>query len=102
MGKWGNFLSREKWDCRGYQSQTKNFVKGVKNGLVEFGYSGQHTKDFSNDIKVSDVQWLTARIGQITDAQLMEGLKESGASAEDQACFTKAVRERITQLQGVK
>lgn len=102
MGKWGNFMSREKWDCKGYQSQTKSFVKGVKNGFVEFGYSGQHTKDFSNDIKVSDVQWLIARVGQITDAQIMEGLRASGATPEDQACYTRAVRERLTQLKGVK
>lgn len=29
MGKWGGFISREKWDCKGFSSQTKDFIKGV-------------------------------------------------------------------------
>lgn len=102
MGKWGNFLSREKWDCRGYQSQTKNFVKRSRNGIVEFGYTGQHTSDFAKDIKVSDVQWLMQYLGRITDEQIREALEASGATADEQTCFTAAIRERINQLQAVK
>jgi hypothetical protein len=102
MGKWGGFLSREKWDCKGYSGQTKSFVKGVKGGSVEFGYTGQHTSDFVKDIKVADVQWLMKSLGQITDEQLRQALEASGATAEEQACFTKAVRERIDQLKNVK
>ena len=45
MGKWGGYVSREKWDCKGFQHQTKEFVKGVKGEFVQFGYSGQHTDD---------------------------------------------------------
>ena len=102
MGKWGNFISREKWDCGGYASQTRNFVKGVKNGIVEFGYSGQHTKDFLSDIKVQDVQWIVQYLDRITDDQLRAGLASAGATPEDQTCFAKAVRERIIQLNNVK
>jgi hypothetical protein len=58
MGKWGNFFTREKWDCKGFRSQTENFIKGVKNDVVEFGYSGQHTDSFKNDIRLTDLKWL--------------------------------------------
>ncbi len=102
MGKWGNFISREKWDCRGYQGQSRSFVKGVRNGIVEFGYAGQHSKDFANDIKVADVQWLVGIVGKLTDEQVKSALEASGATAEDQACFTKAIRGRIEQLRAVK
>lgn len=102
LGKWGNFISREKWDCRSYQGQNRSFVKGVKNGLVEFGYSGQHTKDFANDIKVADVQWLVGIVGKLSDKQIADALQAGGASAEDQACFAKAIRERIDALKAVK
>jgi hypothetical protein len=102
MGKWGGFISREKWDCGGFTGQTRNFIKGVKNGMVEFGYSGQHSKDFWSDIKVQDVQWLIQYLDRITDDQLKAGLASAGATPEDQVCFTKALRERIIQLRNVK
>jgi hypothetical protein len=102
LGKWGNFMSREKWDCKGYQSQSKNFVKGVKNGVVEFGYSGQHTKDFGTDIKVADVQWLVGMIGKLSDKQINDALQAGGATAEEQSCYARAIRERIDALKAVK
>lgn len=102
LGKWGNFISREKWDCRGYQSQTRSFIKGARNGMVEFGYSGQHTKDFVSDIKVADVQWLAQTIGKLSDEQLKSALEAGGATAEEQVCYTKALRERIEQVKAVK
>lgn len=101
LGKWGGFLSREKWDCRGFHSQSKDFVKGVKGGLVEFGYSGQHTETFKNDIRASDVQWLMRYLGRITDKQLRAGLQASGATAEEAECFAQALRDRINQLSAV-
>ena len=70
--------------------------------MVEFGYSGQHSKDFWSDIRVQDVQWLIQYLDRITDDQLKAGLASAGASPEDQVCFTKALRERIIQLRNVK
>lgn len=99
MGKWGGYLAREKWDCKGYAGQTKDFVKGLRDQFVEFGYSGQHTSDFKNDIRVGDVTWLLRYLGKITDGQIRDGLLASGASREEAECFSHAVRERIHQLQ---
>ena len=39
VGTWRN-------NPRGFQSQTKDFVKGVKGDEIEFGYSGQHVSTF--------------------------------------------------------
>jgi hypothetical protein len=99
LGKWGGFMSREKWDCKGFTGQTKDFVKGIKNGFVEFGYSGQHSGDFKERIEVADVRWIMQYLGRITDAQLKSGLASSGATPEEAACFTAALRTRINQLQ---
>jgi len=101
MGKWGGFLSREKWDCRGFSSQNKDFVKGVKGDLALFGYSGQHTDTFKNDIRVSDVRWLLQYLGRITDDQIRAGLQASGATSDEVECFTVALRDRINQLKNV-
>ena len=101
MGKWGSFFSREKWDCKGFRDQTKDFVKGVKGDLVQFGYSGQHSDTFKNDIRVSDVKWLLQSLARVSDGQLRDGLQASGASPDEVACFTAALRDRINQLKNV-
>src|SRR5262245_35902515 len=98
MGKWGGYITREKWDCKGFHSQTKDFVKGVKGDQVEFGYSGQHSDSFKGGIRVSDVQWVAQYLGRINDDQLRAGLQASGAKGEEVECFAKSLRDRINQL----
>jgi hypothetical protein len=98
MGKWGGYLGRGKWDCKGYAQQTPEFVKGVQGDYFVWGYSGQHTEDFKENIKIGDVRWLMQYLGRITDDQLRAGLQASGASPDDLQCFARAVRERIEQI----
>jgi hypothetical protein len=101
MGKWGGFTSREKWDCDGYRSQTSKFVTGVDGEYVQFGYDGKQTEDIREGIRVSDVRWLLGYLGRITDAQLRDGLRASGATPEETSCLARAVRDRINQLKRV-
>jgi hypothetical protein len=98
FGEWGRFFGRANWSCPPYQSQTRQFITGVRDGLVRFGYGGAHTGDFKNDIRIGDVRWLMQYLGRITDAQLRMGLKAAGASKEEEDCFTVALRDRIEQL----
>lgn len=101
MGKWGHVYNRSKWDCKGFSQQTLDFVKGRKHGIVQFGYTGQHTEDAAFGIRESDVSWLLGYLGRITDTQLRAGLKASGASPQEVACFTRSLRDRIDQLRSV-
>jgi hypothetical protein len=98
MGKWGGYLSREKWDCKGYTQQTPDFVKGIRGDFFVWGYSGQHTKDFTEGIRIADMRWLMQYLGRITDDQLRAGLQSSGASPDETECFTRAIRNRINQI----
>ena len=98
MGKWGGVVSREKWDCDGFASQTKKFVTGVEGGRVKFGYDGKKQNEIKEGIRVSDVQWLLGYIGRITDDQIRAGLEASGATPQEVDCFTTALRDRINQL----
>jgi hypothetical protein len=93
LGRWGNALTRSKWNCKDFADQTPNFVKGVDKGTLRWGVS-----DWSG-IRVSDVQWLLQYLGKVTDAQLRLGLSSSGATPEDTECYTQALRQRIEQLQ---
>lgn len=101
MGKWGHVYNRSKWDCKGYTEQTPSLVKGVQNGMVDWGYVGQHTEDAVKGISAGDVAWLMRYLGRVTDAQLRAGLRASGATSEETECFTRAVRARIDELRRV-
>lgn len=98
MGRWGSISTRSKWDCDGYKSQTPDFVKGVENGHVRFGWDGKRRDDVAGGINVEDVRWLLQYLGSVTDDQLRSGLAASGASKDEQACYVSAIRARITQL----
>jgi hypothetical protein len=98
MGKWGGYLSREKWDCKGFASQTPDFVKGVKGDLLSWGYKGQHTSDFADSVRISDARWLMQYLGRVTDEQLRSGLQASGAEPDEVQCFARSIRDRINQI----
>lgn len=103
LGKWGNnIVTRARWDLEGFEAQTPQFVTGVQDGLVQFGYSGQRTADVGQGIRVSDVEWLHRYIGAITDEQLRQALGASGADKDETERFAAALRERIRQLGGVR
>jgi hypothetical protein len=102
LGTWGRYWrrywGRSNWKCEGYTRQTKDFITGSKGDLVTFGFGGQHTTDFSNDISRRDVSWLMERLGRISDEQIRAGLKASGASDSEVECFARALRQRIENL----
>jgi hypothetical protein len=101
FGAWGRIFGRVNWNCELYTRQTPDFVKGVEDGLVIFGYSGAHTLLFRNNIKVEDVRWLMQYLGKISDAQIRSGLKAAGANAQEEDCFANALRARIEQLRKI-
>jgi hypothetical protein len=99
MGRWGgNIVTRGGWDPAGFEDQTTQFVTAVEEGLVRFGYAGQRTEDVATGIAVEDVRWLCKYVGRLTDAQLVDALRVSGATEEEAARFSAALRTRIEQL----
>ncbi|HZU25257.1 MAG TPA: hypothetical protein VFA04_07025 [Bryobacteraceae bacterium] len=98
MGRWGKVATRDKWDCKGFTAQTPSFVTGVSNGLVHFGYVGQHSGLQKNDVRVSDVAWILKYLGEISDEQFRQALTTAGASPEECACYGRALRARVNQL----
>lgn len=102
MGRWGvTPVTRGRWDPDAFAAQTSQFVSGVTNGFVQFGYAGQRTADARQSITVKDVAWLCRYLGRIGDDQLRAALGASGATPEEVESFTASLRARITQLQRV-
>jgi hypothetical protein len=98
MGRWGDPFTRSKWDCEGYAAQTPDFVARADDGTLRWGYTGQRTDEAREGITVADARWLYRYLSRITDAQLRDGLRASGAAGAETECFTRAIRERISRL----
>ncbi len=99
MGRWGgNIVTRGRWDPAGFAAQTPEFVTGVNDDIVHFGYAGQRTADVAYNIPPAHVRWLHGYLGRITDAQLRDALQASGATDDEADTFARALRERIDQL----
>ena len=100
MGRWGtNVISRGRWDPDGFETQTAQFITGVReDGIVQFGYVGQRTADVAYDIPVAHVAWFHERARHLTEPLLREALLASGATEEEAARFARALRDRIGQL----
>jgi hypothetical protein len=101
MGKWGGFFTRDKWNCDEFYGQTAKFVEIEDDGDIDWGFSGQHSGSFKEDITIDDIRWVMKYLGRITDAQLRAGVAASGASRAEVACYQRALRGRIEQLRAI-
>lgn len=79
----------------------EQLITAVDGTRVTWGYAGQRTADAVENISVGDVRWLYERIGGLTDQQLADALRASGATAEEVVAFTTAILERIQKLRSV-
>lgn len=101
MGAWGDKTGQTDWNCADYTKGSASFVKGVEARQVVFGYEGHIREGFQTGITPADVAWLMKYLGQISDDQLRAALKASGATAQEEGCFTSAIRSRIEALRKV-
>lgn len=102
LGAWGgHVLNRGRWDSEAFASQTSQLITGVDGPRVSWGYAGQRTADAAGNISVDDVRWLYRRLSGLRDDQIADALRASGATAEEIAAFTVAIRARIDKLAAV-
>ena len=99
MGKWGtNPVSRGRWDPEGFAAQTPQFVTGVTDGWVNFGYQGQRTVEIARNISLDHVAWFYRYASRLTEQSLRGGLLACGANEDEAARFTSSILDRIRQL----
>jgi hypothetical protein len=101
MGRWGGFFKRDKWNPEGYRAQTSKFVRATPNHELAWGYQGKHGRDITSGISIGDVQWLLQYLCRITDEELRAGLRASGATQAQIELYTRALCDRIGQLERV-
>lgn len=96
-GLGGTYPKRSDWRCSDFAA-VMPFVKGRgPNDTIVFNYDGVIRQGF-HSLPRAHVRWLMQYLGRITDAQLAAGIKASGGSEADAACYTKALRARIEEL----
>jgi hypothetical protein len=94
-------MRRTRSDCSGFVLDTPAFVTGVRESVVEWGYSGKHAQDVTSAITVEDLKWLAPYLERITDSEIRAGLKASGATERQMTCWAEALVNRIHQLEAV-
>jgi hypothetical protein len=99
MGKWGTtVVSRGRWDPDGFEQQTPQFVTGVADGVVSFGYQGQRTAEIARGISVEHAAWFYEYARRLREPALREGLMACGATNDEAARFARAIMSRIDQI----
>jgi hypothetical protein len=101
LGRWGGILRRDQSDCAGFAEDTRHFITGVRQNVVEWGFKGKHWQDLTAGISVDDVRWLLPYLKRITLADLRSGLKASGATRRQAACWADEIGNRIQQLSDI-
>lgn len=94
-------MSRGRWNVEAFAAQTDQLITSIEGTTVRWGYAGQRTADAVEGISVGDVRWLHDRIGGLSDRQIGDALRASGATADETAAFTIAIRRRIDRLGSV-
>ena len=102
MGRWGTtVVSRGRWDPEGFEAQTPEFVAGVHDGVVDFGYQGQRS-EIGRGIPLDHVRWFYQKARRMTEPALRSGLLASGAMEEEAGRFARALMTRIEALRRVR
>ncbi len=95
FGKTGGFMSHSKWDLAAYTKQA--FIDDASGSAVKFHYSGKMGSSLRS-IPKDHVKWFVGIVGQLSDDQIKDAFKASGASEAEIAGFSAEVRKRINQL----
>jgi hypothetical protein len=73
------------------------FIRGVRNGFVEFEYGGFHQELVRNRITVADVRWASGLLADLTDTQWVEAFRAGGYDPRVAGRFIRALQLKIRQ-----
>jgi hypothetical protein len=97
LGRWGRAMRRDQSDCAGFAWDTPGFFRIGGGNRLEWGYDGKHAEDMKN-VTIDDVRWLLPYLDRVQRAQLVAGLKASGATERQAGCWAGSLESRIQQL----
>jgi len=96
FAKEGNILGHTRGRPDQYVADTR-FVKGVKNGKVEFDYHGKN-QNLLKDITVEQAKWIGGILSQLSEQQVRDAFRAANYSPEEIESLTRTVMARIGEL----
>lgn len=95
FGKMGAFPApRTKWNLEDFQKE--EFIEKVEGAVVDLDYEGY---DGIDKVPLEHARWFAGLAAQLTDRQLTDAFRASGASQAEIAGFAARMREKIAELQ---
>jgi hypothetical protein len=76
--------------------QREAFVKGVKDGFVQFNYHGWH-QELLKSISTDDVVWASELLGQLTDRQWSDAFRAGGYEPAVADRFIGRLHQKIVE-----
>jgi hypothetical protein len=73
------------------------FIDRVKDGLINFDYSGRH-KERISDITVEQARWIGGWLAKLSDQQIKDACRAGNYSPEESQTLAAAIRARINEL----
>ena len=73
------------------------FVKGVRNGFVDFSYHGWHQELFNNRITPDDVRWACAWLAKLSEAQWRDAFRAGQFDTAVADRFIRRLRAKIDE-----
>jgi hypothetical protein len=81
-------------DLAGFEAQ--GFIKGVKEGDVEFHYRGIY-RDVVDSVQPEDVAWACALLARLSDEQWRDAFRAGGYDAEQTTRFVAKLKAKIDE-----
>jgi hypothetical protein len=76
--------------------ETEAFTKGVKDGKVEFNWSGFHGELLAN-LTPADVRWTCERLARLSDRQWQDAFRAGGYAPDLAERFIRRMKQKIAE-----
>jgi hypothetical protein len=93
LGETGKLYPRRNW-IEGFERQ--GFLKGIKNGRIEFDYTGRH-KQLLNMVRPEDLRWAATRLQRLSDAQWNDAFRSANYADEIRDRYRRKIRQKIEE-----
>ena len=76
--------------------EQNRFIKGVKNGVVDFEYRGRH-QELADHISPEDVKWMCSLLAQLSAEQWQDAFRAGGYDEATSARFIARIKAKVAE-----
>ena len=93
LGETGKLYPRRNW-VDGFEAQ--GFLKGVKDGRIEFEYTGRH-QELLKMVRPEDLRWAATRLQRLTDQQWNDAFRAANYTDDVRDRYLSKIRQKIEE-----